>query len=207
MMNPDHHLSILRDCGISLAEWYVLSLIGRWPIPYGHVSKTAASHSEQDARGSVGQEDCEKALTACFTRNLLRIIEDTSLAEIRSYVREQKLLGPVYGYPVIADVDFTSRGAILYQDLCRQLFGKNWGSSHAYRVGLANGVSRYYFQRKKPALNAMRGLNAGTITQFSTSLVSIGPWCVYWWMQFSRGYQFDHEEKGKTKEGHTRGTG
>jgi hypothetical protein len=195
MMNPENHFRLLGQSGISLPEWYVLSLIGKWPFPHNQVCKTVASHSEQDLRGPVTKMNCEAALTACITKHWLRIIDTSSLKAIRSFVRNSNLGGPVYGYPSIGDVDFTPEGAILYQNLYRQLYRRSLEARHGYPREIAAGKFRYYYQRRKAVLGAISDWKQQETLLSVGRIVPIGPWCVYWWKRFPKGYGVDVEFK------------
>ena len=124
-IRPRQHLQILKGHGVSLPEWYVLSSIGMWPIPFSETSKIVASHSEGDPRGSVTERQCRDALAACIATNWLRVMDKNSITGLQALVAKKSLLGPIYGYPNPQDVDFTPNGASLYLRVRRQLTDGN----------------------------------------------------------------------------------
>jgi hypothetical protein len=190
MLTPREQLVELQSRHIALAEWHVLSLIGMWPTPVDQVAAISASHSEGDLRGSVTASECMSALEACVTKKWLIVVDRAYVKRCHSLVRRRKYIGPVYGYPKLGDVDFSSYGANMYKRIFIKLFGRHWSDPHGYRLKKNHNL-RYFFRSKRAASAAIAKWISEGVLVFANKITAVGPWCVYWWKPFARGYSVD----------------
>jgi hypothetical protein len=188
-LDPKRAISILSSEGISLSEWHVLCLVGMWPIPAARAAMTAASHSSEDWLGSVSVAACKKALDECLAKRWLRVVAATWIRELRGLVKG-RFVGPIYGYPSSGDIDFTPRGARIYKRLSALLLGSAWRASHVYQAEIG-AKSRFFFRTRKATVKAVRQWRLHRCVLTTSPIISIGPWCVYWWDRYSRGYYVD----------------
>jgi hypothetical protein len=163
-----------------------------WPIPRRAIANSVVGHSKGDPRGEVTKSAAETAFTACLKNNWVQIVDKQFIRKVHAIVRNQRLIGPIYGYPKVLDIDFTAYGASLYGSVIRQLFGTQWGRSHAHVVELRNR-SRHFFQTKYAARAAINSWKKERVVASIGKLTLIGPWCIYWWKHFQRGHYVDVE--------------
>jgi hypothetical protein len=102
----DHHPEMLRSAGLTLGEWYVLSLIGTWPVPESEVAHTTANLSQGDPRGSISESQAFRAFGACLRKEFLAVVTNAYLRMVHFYLKRNPAIGPVCGLPKLGDVDF-----------------------------------------------------------------------------------------------------
>lgn len=186
------HLETLTRYGVTLPEWFVLSLIGDWPMPAEAVAATASSCSEGDPRGRVSVEVCQEALAACILKEWLTVVSHHTLQEIESFLEEQPAIGPVYGLPEAGDVDFTVVGAQLFQDIDRELFGSLL-RQRAYSIAKLEGKQRLYSPTKKGALLGVAEIRQRYNVVSVSDPIPVGAWRIYWWQRYPKGYCIELE--------------
>jgi hypothetical protein len=194
-IDPKEYVRILKRQKVTRAEWAVLSTTGMWPLPHEELARAAARDSQGDALGTVSEMTCQEALSACIEKGWLRVVDDHVLEEIRSFLNLDKAIGPVYGLPQLGDVDFTPKGAELFKLIRKEIFGANWAASHAYQKEICS-KEQLYVITKKGAERAIKEIK----DRYDAVLVKepkiIGPWRVYWWEKYSKGYRIDVETGG-----------
>ncbi len=186
MIDRDRHLRVLQRNALSLAEWYVLSLIGMWPMPSDKVVQFAASHGEGDPRGGVSRSDCARALKSCIDKRNLRVVDSRYRSRLKSLVPTTSL-GPIYGYPNLGDIDFTVSGARLFKRVNRQLYGRQSAPSTMFEQ-VSTNAKRLFFPYKNDALQVMASLGKTTSSAHRVKIRRIGSWCVYWWRRYRTGF-------------------
>src|SRR5205807_3745022 len=83
----DHHPEILRLARLTLGEWYVLSLIGTWPVPEREVANTTANLSQGDPRGSISESQAFRAFGACLRKEYVAVVTNSYLRMVQFYLR------------------------------------------------------------------------------------------------------------------------
>ena len=180
------HRDAFAKRGLSLSQWYVLSIPGQWPVPKGEVAKVAASQSIGDPRGEVDATSCEVAFQQLVTGGWLRVIRKPDLMELRSFVATQDCGKPIYGYPRIGDVDFTKSGAERFRSLSDELYGRHFFSEALVQ---RPGGRRIVYTVRKNRANEIVAEAKKHPEYVPLSVVSNGRWCIYWWKIFSKGWQ------------------
>lgn len=64
-------LEVLRKCGLSRAEYFVLAALRENPMRRGFAARIASSLSEGDPRGEVTVRLCRQAVSRCIARGLV----------------------------------------------------------------------------------------------------------------------------------------
>src|SRR5262245_49755816 len=185
-MTPEEQKRVLREHEVPLADWFVLSLVGLWPFPAATAARTAASHSEGDPLGSISSTEADRSVSECLQRNWLRVVDRTSLSKIREGLLRKPALGPIYGLPRIGDLDFTPRGARLFLRVRSRIHETSLTSQHVFVVERKKKTHLFTVRleaAKKAAEQAKKGLRT------VSGPTKIGPWRIYWWERFSKGYR------------------
>jgi hypothetical protein len=183
--DPKAHLKTLRSHNISLPEWFVLNSIGTWPLPRDEVPGTCAGLSEGDPRGSVTEAECARALEGCINKGWLTVVGHPYLDMILWAVKKTPAIGPIYGFPNIGDVDFTPGGAALYTEVSKDLFG-SVTPQQVFEVETPRHM--LFFRTKKDAESHLKALDRSKRRLRFGEIKEIGPWRVYWWLDYPRGY-------------------
>jgi hypothetical protein len=154
------------------------------------VSSTAAS-PDYSIAGPVTEKECQAALESCLDRGWLQVIDGAALAKIAEELRKGRVLGPVYGLPWVAGVDFTHAGADLWLRHYRR--GSTPWTSFAYTDVVHLKTARY-FRTRAAALAALPEEDPDQVVTV-TSPVPLGPWRAQWWRWFPEGFRVDVEER------------
>jgi hypothetical protein len=187
-INVNKHEKAFNKRGLSLPEWYVLSIPGQWTLPESDVPDIAASQSEGDPRGEVTPHECEIALEKLISRGLLRVIDTAARNNVKAKLVLTGYGTPVYGLPKVGDIDFTANGAVTFRSLSNELYGKYWFSE-----ALVNGKKRIVFTYLKKRLRLITAEAANR--QMSCSIRRIGKWSIYWWLTFPSGWMITLSRK------------
>jgi hypothetical protein len=156
--------------------------------------------TEMNSHSGINEGECEEALTSCLNRKLLQVIDGAALDHLHRFVEQERLIGPVYGFPQEGDVDFTPTGAHTYRNLRTELYGADWGAHQEYPRIDSDGQEVFF----RTAEGGMKFLQAQPQRLWLTNppaLLPVGPWCVYWWEQYPSGYRINlPAESGDSKE-------
>lgn len=144
--------------------------------------------------GTFTEEQCRAALTICFDKDWLQIIDESALAKIADYIRANHLLGPIYGLPQLGTVDFTSTGAALWQQIVSH--NSNDRPPFAY-TDVVHEKSSRYFRTKANAIAEIDLVRADDDFATVSEPIPIGPWRAQWWRRFPTGYRVEIEERRK----------
>lgn len=139
---------------------------------------------------------CEQALADCYAQGWLQIVDEATLARMAAEVSEAGLLGPVYDYPRLGAVDFTSAGARLWETIRNTCYGAADRTPFAYS-DVVREKSLYYFRSMQHAeriLPQLRRWYDNPVVTCSDPL-PIGPWRVEWWRRFASGYVVEVTER------------
>jgi len=185
-IDRERHLNAFQQRGLSLPEWFVFSIPGQWPVPATDLPHTAASQSEGDPRGSVSALECRHALQSLLQRGLLRIVNGHTADELARELRVRGCPAPVYGYPAPGDVDFTERGATVFKDLSKALYGPAFFSEATVESEDEAEVRFFAIDEHKAAQIAAEA--GAKDPGAEVALEPIGPWCIYWWNCFDSGF-------------------
>ncbi len=187
MCSPDVP-ELLARAGVSVAQWCVLCSCGYGPKPDWGVVADAVAECRHCRYGSISEEEAEAAIRSCVSAGWLRTIDEVSLEEMEESVAQKRLIGPVYCFPSVGDVDFTPGGVAFFQKLSYEVFGTRPGADEDFYVQSDGGTVAYC-----PTFEAAQRV-AEEYRQFPNfAFVSqpapIGRWCVYWWLEFASGYR------------------
>ena len=183
----------ILDChNVRLREWLLLAAMERgWDSRASYLPLWVAKDSTKEPGVTVSEDECRDGLETCLRYGWLRWLDGTAVDEIHALLREAPTLLPV-GSEVVpgGDIDFTFRGAALYRMIAAEWLGPDWED--------ALEVSKEYYREEHRYCEAERGLQGiaqgymdrGEVVRAS-KVVSLGPWCVYWWERFPDGYRLE----------------
>jgi hypothetical protein len=184
-IDPTAHKVTLSEHHIGLAEWYTLCVIGAWPVPDQEVANSVVCLSEGDPRGSVSLAECRQALKRCLAREWLMRVEKVHLDMIELVLKKSPAIGPIYGLPSIGDIDFTPAGARLFLTISELLIGTA-PPERVYEIEHPRHL--FYFPTKREAQSVVRRVRQRHENARFGEVREIGPWRVYWWREYPRGY-------------------
>jgi hypothetical protein len=186
--------SILKRLRLSILEWWIIRLIGMWPIPKDKVALTARNHLTRDEQSQYAIDAFEDAVHRCVTKGWLTIVDDGFLLKLKGRRRALPEASPVYGWPALGDVEFTRRGARLFCTIRHCLLGPRFGRKHAYEVCVSKKL-RIYYLSKEFASNMYESLSKDPATISVTLPCHVNSWRLYWWERHRRGYFIDVETR------------
>jgi hypothetical protein len=182
--HTEHHSEILRSAGLTLGEWYVLSLIGTWPVPESEVAHTTANLSQGDPRGAISESQAFRAFNACLRKAYVTVVTDSYLKMLKFYLNRKPAIGPVCGLPKLGDVDFLPLGADLFLELRKKAFPSY--TSHLHFV-VEQPPQGFIFMRE-PDLKEFLEQNGRRKKPMKIGRVQhLGTWRRYWWDEFEDG--------------------
>ena len=186
-INVKQHRSAFSKRNLSLAEWFVFSIPGLWPVPEKELPRLATSYSQGDPRGTVDVASCRMALESLRHRGWLQIVDKSVLACLRQKVASLQCDPPVYGFPELGDVDFTDKGAEVFRGLSSDLYGRYFFSEAVVADEQSTGKTVYTARKSRVETIVNEGWSLG----FAVSRTKIGPWCIYWWKVFPSGWRME----------------
>lgn len=177
--------AILRGQDLTLHEWFVLSLIGTWPVAEAAVAPTAASLSDGDPRGTMTLAQARRAVKSCRARDLVTVVTQPYLDMIRLGLERDPLPGPFAGLPKVGEVDFTPHGALnVFLPLRRQFF-PNYPQPRPFPVeGEQPG---FIFTDLTEVLQFARRNEAEKPPLRLALPRPLGRWRRYWWDEYENG--------------------
>ena len=187
MLDPSSHADILSGRGFTLADWFVLSILGQWPTRASTVPKLASLQSEEDPRGSISVSVAKKTLESLIKRGLLEVVNLARFSQLRARHSKAGWPYPVHGFPMEGDVEFTDLGAGTFKSLADLLYGPDFFSSA--KVDSDDGQELIYYSASADQARHIAE-EAEKQTPGRVVIVEpIGPWCIFWWKTFASGYR------------------
>ena len=196
MLDPSSHADILRGRGFTLADWFVLSIPGQWPVRAATVPKLASQQSEEDPRGSISVSVAKKTFESLIKRGLLEVVDLARWSQLTARHSKAGWPYPVHGFPMEGDVDFTDLGAATFKSLADLLYGPDFFSSA--EVDSDDGQELIYYS---VSADQARHIAEEAEKQTPGRVVivePIGPWCIFWWKTFASGYRVSVLKKGRS---------
>jgi hypothetical protein len=187
-IDVDKHKAEFSKRGLSLAEWFVLSIPGQWPVPKEELPRVAASQSEGDPRGNVRGRDCQTAYQELVKKGLIRVIRDTDLSKLHEVVARLGCGEPVYGFPQVGDVDFTGAGAVMFRGLSHELYGKYFFSEAMVEP---DDEGRTVYTARKTRADQIVAESRNQHAYEVGVVRRIDKWCIYWWKVFQSGWEIE----------------
>jgi hypothetical protein len=193
--------SVLGRFQLSVLEWWIMRLIGMWPIPRDKIALTAWNHLRRDEQAQYTVNAFEDAVNGCVKKGWLTTVDDAFLSKLKSRRRGTPEGPPVYGWPALGDVDFTPRGAKLFRKIRYCLFGRRFGRKHASSVFVSRKL-RIYYLSKESASDMYESLRKDPATISVTHPCHVNSWRLYWWERHRGGYFIDMETRDVDGEFH-----
>jgi hypothetical protein len=192
---PDRRQQVLDRHGVGLSEWLVLT-----EVASGHFNSLArlpgqvAYFAMRDFGIAATEEDCRAALDSCLMKGWLRVIGQDAVAEIEALLRADQAVAPLPEemVPGLEEVDFTLSGATLRRAVTEEFLGPGWADDLDVRRELDREEHRYS-ETNQDTLSVLQEAEQVVASR----VVPIGPWCVWWWEQFSSGYRLEMEIRGR----------
>jgi hypothetical protein len=199
----DRRREVLDHHGVRLAEWLVLTEVasGGCNYPSGLPAKSA-QFAVRDFGVPVTEEQCREAMDACLAKGWLRVIDRQGLVEIDDLLRQAPAAAPLASgmVPCLGEVDFTPGGATLHRAVSEEFLGPAWAEGLCVRRELDREEHRYG-ETEQDILSALGECQDRGEQVVSCRVVPIGPWCVYWWRRFPRGYRLELEVRQRDRDG------
>lgn len=177
--NPfKNHPTLLRNMGLDLAEWYVLTTVASSPIPFKSVPQKTSALSDGDPRGRIGIKDAELALRSCVLKSWVTQVTSEYLSLIRWFLKREQTIGPIYGLPNVGDADFTPEGADKFQTALARLHPD------------LQEREEFDYQNAKPQIIVPNRETAYKLAEHrkGAKVQKVGPWRLYWWKAYPEGY-------------------
>jgi hypothetical protein len=189
---PQRWQDVLRCQGVGLGEWLALAEVGAWGARYpNHLPAGAARSAQQNLGLTVSEPECRAGLDACLAKGWLRRVDAHAYREIDAWLHQhpaQALLpGEVLGQ---GQIDFTPAGAELFRAISREFLGPDWDAALHVERELYREEHRYG-ETEEDIESALQDYAIRRQSVEVSRVVPIGPWCVYWWNRFPRGYRLE----------------
>ncbi len=195
---PQRRQQVLARFGVGLPEWLVLAEVagGRFNSP-SRLPARAAGFAMTAHGIAAAEEECRAAMDACLARGWLRVVDHRAAAEIEALLQADtaSVLLPDEAVPGLGEVDFTLAGAALYRAVSKEFLGPGWQDGLCVWRELEREEHRYG-ETERDVLSALQECQDRGVEVVASWVVPIGPWCVYWWRRFPRGYRLELEVRG-----------
>jgi hypothetical protein len=96
----------------------------------------------------------------------------------------------------LGEVDFTPAGAALYRAVAGEFLGPGWDEGLRVWKELYREEHRYA-ETEQDVRAASEEYEASGKEVLSSQVVPLGPWCLYWWERFPRGYRLEVKIGGR----------
>lgn len=151
-----------------------------------------ASSPDYSLCGRLPVEECQDALSACLAKGWLQVIDEAALRRIAGEIRQEGLLGPVYGMPPPGGVDFTAEGAAMWHQLQSILREGRERCPFAFS-DVVRCRSARFFPGRAAALAEIEQARESWDHVEVAGPEAIGPWRVRWWHRFAEGHRVEVE--------------
>jgi hypothetical protein len=186
-----HAKNVLDRHDIEWVEWLVMASLEE----YNAGERDIASWTVMNAKrlgDRLAEEVCLVALEACVQKGWLRQVDGKTTAEIHSLLRADPVFMPAPFDPTgdLFGIDFTVAGAQLYRIASAEILGQAWEDELCVEDTLFLEVHHYCATELGVRAAQDEYAESGKIPA-TVRTVPIGPWCVYWWRQFSSGHRLE----------------
>lgn len=110
-------VATLRDLQLSSADFYVMSQLSHCHMPERQLISRAHRFSGRVDLGKCRREETASSVATLLRRKLVTIVTGRFLRTIARSLQESTDLGPIDELPAIGDVDFTYKGARVWESL------------------------------------------------------------------------------------------
>jgi hypothetical protein len=186
--------AVLAEHGVTAPESALLCVLhyGMTAPPEDLPRRAAGENYSLGGPNTV--EECRAALDACLAKGWVQVIDEEALEAIRDELHREQVVGPIYRLPEVGDVDFTRRGADLWQRLRGAPPPDSRRTAFAYTDVVHSKTTRY-FRTRAAALREVEEFYSGDDVVSLTGPSLIGRWRIQWWRLFPEGYRIDVEER------------
>jgi hypothetical protein len=183
---------VLDRHNVTYPEWLLLQAMDGGSCKSAYRLPGSAAWSAQDDFGvTASEEECRAGLDACLRYGWLRIVDEGALHEIEALLGSEPAIMVTAGnIGQLGDIDFTPRGAALYRMLVGDWLGPDWEDDvTAWKESFRE---EHYYCESEDGLPG-RGQDRAVLCEAvrASRVVPIGPWCVWWWEQFPKGYRLE----------------
>ncbi len=192
---PNRLRVILDTHNVTIAEWLVMAWIdSHWrKRPLRLLPQWMSQKSQEFCGFSLTGDECRVGLDACLAHGSVRIVDKAVQEEIAGLLRSSGTISPwaeVIGN--IGELDFTPNGAVLYQMISVEYRGSDWDAEIC--LSTENYRKEHRYCRTREAIQTvLDSYETSGEKLTSKTTTTIGPWCVYWWKEFSDGYLLETE--------------
>jgi hypothetical protein len=198
--NPQRLREVLNRHNVTLVQWIVLAAMEGGPLePVGaRLASRLKNLADREFKATISAAECRDALDTCLRYGWLQILDREAVDEIHAFLRGTVDLLAVHRSVdlrrefQLGDVDFLPAGAALYRTISDEWLGADWENDLT--------VSDTYYCEEHRYCESDAGFQsivqehvANGIFVRANRIVPIGPWCVYWWEQYSSGYRLELE--------------
>lgn len=201
--------STLESLELSSIQFRILDLIAEGPlcgwdelqIIKSIAQETDGGQSQPRAYQITGQE-----VALLKSKDLIQVISAAELKKIQKRVSTEQCLGPFNILPQEGDFDFTLRGAVVWEGLERQIWGKcEWAYSTSWEDDRDGVRTRTVVGTSREAVLEMvhsdkSEIGTSAIIQI-TAPRPIGPWRFSWWQYFKSGFLAELTYRGIDSKG------
>jgi hypothetical protein len=181
--------SELAHVGISPMEFSVLEALRYSSSDAPYLLRDVVSACEHRS-----DKECGSAIESCVEKGLIQTVDDVVLLNLFNIVRARSSIGPISGFPRCGTLDYTPRGATVYQNLWRGLYDielkylPHLRDTQCYSC-ITRETETHYFGSSKGALAFASGLDLVGETISSVRIEESVPWRRHWWELIPEGYK------------------
>jgi hypothetical protein len=183
---------LLERHNVTFTEWLLLAAMdGGGCKLASYLTQWAAESAINEYGVTATETECRSGLEACLRYGWLRVVDQQAVEEVEALLREGPTVMSVASE--IGDwgeIDFTLSGANLYRMIAARWLGSLWEED--LRVWKETYREEHrYCEAVEPLRDIAQNYMTGGGIVRASKLVPLGPWCVFWWERFPRGFRLE----------------
>lgn len=200
---------LLDSFGLSPIHLTILEMIAYGPLcglDEHRIIKAIAREVNDGKSQAQAQQTSGQALESLKSNDLVQVMTASELNKIRKGISTDQCLGPFNILPQEGDLDFTPRGAVVWEGLERHIWGLcEWTYSTSWEDDRDGARTRTVVGTSREAVLQMVDDNKAEIDESAiiqiTAPQPIGPWRFSWWQYFKSGFLVELIYRGVDSKG------
>ncbi|MBS0206786.1 MAG: hypothetical protein JSS49_28260 [Planctomycetes bacterium] len=173
-------------------EWCVLLTLAKWgSYDIRHVVRSSTILAKSVLKLRISSQDAYQAILRCLESGVLVKLDEKALR-----LRTTVCVSPT---PLVTDnhrtsrLDFTEKEARLLTELGPTIHGDAWLESWVVEREIFRRVHHYAWNLLDVASVFEEYSRDSAATVKIGPIQEIGPWCLYWWKRFDKGYRLEFD--------------
>jgi hypothetical protein len=178
-------LEFLKIHELTVDEFHVIHIIHYGSHPPDRLIRQTVAESQQwfGRLPPTNREQCEEAFGSLMSRGLLQVVDEREIEQIKEELVRDPAYGPLDDLPEAGEVDFTKRGARLWERIEREVFQRTDTYGGMCRLEESEGLylHEYVGTTKEIVVGCVEQNEEGYVPSPYVGPVPVGRWRNRWW--------------------------